>query len=590
MDQRNVLIVENREFDYNFEGKNDKGEYVLEGVFGEVDKKNRNNRIYSESEYVPKVEKLQESAKRGKLVGELDHPNSLEVQYKNASHIIDKIWYDDQNKQVKGKLRLINTSAGRDAMGMVDAGVQLSISSRASGSVDESGHVKLNNLVTYDLVSDPGFENAELKCMNEELGLNESTGMYVFELDSEGGNNTKGINSPENKGPEMSSYVTKEEFQQYSETVKKWFEDLQNKLSTLEESSPSSSEGDEGSNSDRIAKLENWASVICKGGNKLQEDTKALDSEKETLKEYTNYLRNGLENVKDYAEHNNGVMEDLKNYAEHNNGLVERVKDYAEKVNEDLKVVKEYAEHVKDSAKLRAEYQDKINTEVLDNLVEYAEKNNNNIKDLVEYAEEAMAKVESLEGSAPSKASGSGGNSGGSASGGDEYMESIDQKLETIAESAKQQKAEGEDEEGFLNFVSKENRDHYKTLDRETKDSIVEAFRNASYSNVVEADSIYEGAIKEASSLDWYEDAPQYYKDLFENLSNEQKRKLRMQAGIAEFNSQEDVKNWWETRNIGKKDPQIIDERNGSKSGDSSLEDDPILGNQSLQETLGGIG
>ena len=42
------------------------GEYVLEGIFGEIDKKNKNNRIYTESEYVPQIEALQEKIKSSK--------------------------------------------------------------------------------------------------------------------------------------------------------------------------------------------------------------------------------------------------------------------------------------------------------------------------------------------------------------------------------------------------------------------------------------------------------------------------------------------------------------------------------------------
>ena len=38
----------------------------------------------------------------------------------------------------------------------------LHISSRAAGTVDEAGKVKIKKFFTYDLVADPGFENAEL--------------------------------------------------------------------------------------------------------------------------------------------------------------------------------------------------------------------------------------------------------------------------------------------------------------------------------------------------------------------------------------------------------------------------------------------
>ena len=40
------------------EGENK--EYILEGIFGEIDAKNKNNRIYTEDEYVPQIQQLQD--------------------------------------------------------------------------------------------------------------------------------------------------------------------------------------------------------------------------------------------------------------------------------------------------------------------------------------------------------------------------------------------------------------------------------------------------------------------------------------------------------------------------------------------------
>ena len=56
--KNNLLILERSSSELEFK-KGDDGAYVLEGIFGEIDKKNRNNRIYTESEYVPQIESLQ---------------------------------------------------------------------------------------------------------------------------------------------------------------------------------------------------------------------------------------------------------------------------------------------------------------------------------------------------------------------------------------------------------------------------------------------------------------------------------------------------------------------------------------------------
>ena len=169
MSKTDLLILERSASGLEFKEEN--GVYVLEGVFGELDTKNRNNRIYTAEEYLPQIESLQDKIKASKLLGELDHPQNFDVSLKNVSHIIEEITYDEANKQIKGRIRLLDTDAGRQAKALVDAGVPLQISSRAAGAVESNGKVKIKQLFTYDLVADPGFENAELKRVNESFGF-----------------------------------------------------------------------------------------------------------------------------------------------------------------------------------------------------------------------------------------------------------------------------------------------------------------------------------------------------------------------------------------------------------------------------------
>ena len=179
--KNNLLILERSSSELEFK-KGDDGAYVLEGIFGEIDKKNRNNRIYTESEYVPQIESLQSKISSSKLLGELDHPQTFDVSLKNVSHIIEELSYDSETKQVKGKIRLLDTEAGRQAKALVDAGVPLQISSRAAGTVESNGTVKIKQLFTYDLVADPGFENAELKRVNESFGFDNDSSIQIYEI------------------------------------------------------------------------------------------------------------------------------------------------------------------------------------------------------------------------------------------------------------------------------------------------------------------------------------------------------------------------------------------------------------------------
>ena len=182
---KDLLIVERSSSALTVD-KNENKDYVLEGIFGQIDQKNRNNRIYTEDEYVPQIEALQAKIKSSKLLGELDHPTQFDTSLKNVSHIVEELYYDKDTKEVRGKIRLLDTDAGRQAKALVDAGVPLQISSRAAGAVESNGKVKIKQLFTYDLVADPGFENAELKRVNESYGFSNDEGLYIYEMGRSG--------------------------------------------------------------------------------------------------------------------------------------------------------------------------------------------------------------------------------------------------------------------------------------------------------------------------------------------------------------------------------------------------------------------
>src|SRR6056300_1417313 len=183
--QKDLLIVEMSSSTLSVASGEEK-DYVLEGVFGQIDQKNRNNRIYTEDEYVPQIEALQQKISSSKLLGELDHPTQFDTSLKNVSHVVEELYYDKDTKQVKGKIRLLDTDTGRQAKALVDAGVPLQISSRAAGEVSEGGQVKIKQLFTYDLVADPGFAHAELNRVNESFGFDVDDNIQIFQIsDSE---------------------------------------------------------------------------------------------------------------------------------------------------------------------------------------------------------------------------------------------------------------------------------------------------------------------------------------------------------------------------------------------------------------------
>jgi len=343
----NLLILERSSTELEF--KQEGGTYVLEGIFGEIDKKNRNNRIYTESEYLPQIEALQAKIKSSKLLGELDHPQTFDVSLKNVSHIIEELTYDTETKQVKGRIRLLDTDAGRQAKALVDAGVPLQISSRAAGAVESNGTVKIKQLFTYDLVADPGFENAELKRVNEAYGfLNEGNDLFIYEINKE--NEKQSIENINETKMAESKFITTEDFNKYSKYLSEEIKSIKEGMNSLTESESNSSQ--------------------------LQ-----------SLKEYTDYLAKKLEESISYSEH---IAEKADQSIQYSENLAEKLDQgiqYSEHIAESVDAIKNYTNYLAES------YNEGSTS--YDNLIKYTEYLRENLEKVTEYAEYVAETVNS---------------------------------------------------------------------------------------------------------------------------------------------------------------------------------------------------
>ena len=160
----NKLITEHLSFNQanivteSVEESNGKSLY-MKGIFIEGDVRNQNNRIYPKDEIHRAVKAINEKIKKGySVLGEADHPDDLNINLDRVSHIITEM--DINGNNGIGKLKILPTPMGNICKTLLESGVKLGVSSRGSGNVNESGHVKDFEIITVDIVANPSAPDA----------------------------------------------------------------------------------------------------------------------------------------------------------------------------------------------------------------------------------------------------------------------------------------------------------------------------------------------------------------------------------------------------------------------------------------------
>lgn len=140
----------------------------LSGIFAMADVVNGNQRTYPLNEIQAAVEGVNKRISEGFTVyGELNHPDNLQIDLNNVSHIITNMWVEGKNAY--GKARIIEDHPkGQIVKAILNAGGKLGVSTRGSGNVNE-GKVSQFNLVTVDVVATPSAPGAYPDHVMEEL-------------------------------------------------------------------------------------------------------------------------------------------------------------------------------------------------------------------------------------------------------------------------------------------------------------------------------------------------------------------------------------------------------------------------------------
>jgi len=603
-----VLIVENVGEDLSVKS-NQPNNTVLEGVCAVFGSKNNNNRVYEKDEYLPHLSYLKEKIEKRQLVGDLDHPPHFDVTLKSASHIIEGLEYDGDNK-VNIKVRLLeDTPNGKIAKALLNGGVNLSISSRAAGQVLNEGKVKLQRIFTYDLVGEPGFTEAILNKVTNESLQND------FKMLTESYDSLKSNSFVQQNGlqeiSESLDYSDNFKIYKINNTIESVFED------SIEPQKNKRTMGDNNKfvTSESMNKYSNLVKDqinAIKGELKNQKAMFEADQSGSgevnmpKLVNFVNYLAEHLEGVINYSDYLSEMVNKSVNYTEHVAETTNKAIDYssylgeklntsighqdyiAERLNESIN----YAEYIKENLNNSINYQNYLAEEV-DKGIQYAEyvaegSNNNtefanylaeNINANREYSQYIGEKAaqgigyaeyiaeELNEGNAvPTKRNVLGNVSKLNESASvDNLIEKVDAVIADVTSDSS--KAVLEAKYPFLKVMSDVNKDKFYALGKEIKQSIVETLGASVWFNETDVIAIMESVINESTKNipSMIKFMPEEYKATWDKMNESEKNYVYSKSQLYTLNTPYQVKTFWDEQNLNGILERIEVEKNNKK-------------------------
>jgi hypothetical protein len=159
------------EIDFLIEEKNpsEPQKYYITGPYMMAEKQNQNGRIYQLNEMIKEVDRYSgDMIKTRRAIGEMNHPQSTEVNPVNACHLVTEL--RQNGNYFMGKSLILETPMGQLLKSLVRDKIQMGISTRGLGNLSESRDgKKVSNfhLICLDVVHQPSVQNAMLESILE---------------------------------------------------------------------------------------------------------------------------------------------------------------------------------------------------------------------------------------------------------------------------------------------------------------------------------------------------------------------------------------------------------------------------------------
>ena len=170
------------------EGKGESlGKQIARGEFGRVDEATANGRSSPRAIIEREIKRLGEDLKRRRVLGELDHPQDGKTSLKRVSHLLTKLWVEEDGR-VMGEAEVLPTPEGKTLAALIGARVQIGVSSRGFGStkpIDRGGKTIEEvgddyTLKTFDFVCEPAMRTAYPAIYNEDVNSEQPDTAEMF--------------------------------------------------------------------------------------------------------------------------------------------------------------------------------------------------------------------------------------------------------------------------------------------------------------------------------------------------------------------------------------------------------------------------